>query len=235
MTNILLNVSNFHESWAYEALAPYLNQDSHVLILPLSYQEGWITDAMEWRDRYGKGTKLYDELVEPFFMYGVKERNIRWINYYEDTHASAVRKIEEADVLFFTGGYPDWMMQRLYDLGIQETIRAYDGIVMGTSAGALIQLDEFHLTPEEDYEYQYQEGLGLLSGFDIEVHYEDTPEHILSMIRALEDTGKTIAVLPNKGGLLIEEGRFELLGEAFLLDLNDLDELYQAYDSLTGW
>ena len=30
----------------------------------------------------------------------------------------------------------------------------------------MIQLDEFHLTPEEDYEFQYYEGLGLLSGFD---------------------------------------------------------------------
>ena len=104
--------------------------------------------------------------------------------------------------------------------------------MIGTSAGAMIQLDTFHLTPEEDYEYQYYEGLALLGGFDIEVHYEEDLRHIEAIIRTLEDTGNPVIVLPNEGGAIIGDNMFELLGEAFVLETNDLDELYQAYDTL---
>ncbi|MDO4520540.1 MAG: Type 1 glutamine amidotransferase-like domain-containing protein [Erysipelotrichaceae bacterium] len=204
-------------------------------ILPLSYSEGWITDGEEWKESYGKGTDGYEELVRPFRSFGIKDPQISWVNYYEDDEASASRKIREADVLFFTGGYPDWMLQRLYDLGITEEVRNFDGVMMGTSAGAMIQLDTFHLTPEEDYEYQYYEGLALLGGFDIEVHYEEDLRHIEAIIRTLEDTGNPVIVLPNEGGAIIGDNMFELLGEAFVLETNDLDELYQAYDTLRSY
>lgn len=236
MTNILINISNFNEEWAYDSLCEYIRENSRVLILPLSYDEGWITDAHEWRQRYGRGMPEYEELVRPFRSYGIRDRQIRWINYYEDDHESCMRKIAKTDILFFTGGFPDWMMQRLYDLGIEDAVREFDGIVMGTSAGALIQLDEFHLTEESGYEYQYQYGLGLLSGFDMEVHYETDLRHITAIIRSLEDRGKPVVAAPNRGGLLIDGEHFELLGDAFIFEENDLDELYEAYDQLAyGW
>ena len=232
MTHILLNINNFDEPWAYGTLENFLNPDTKVLILPLSYDDGWINDAFEWKEKYGRGSAEYKDIVRPFRSYGIKERSIRWINYYEDDHESCVRKISEADVLFFTGGYPGWMLQRLYDLGIMDAIREFDGIIMGTSAGAMIQLDEFHLTPEEDYEFQYYEGLGLLSGFDIDVHYEENLTHIEAIIRTIEDTGRAVICMPNQGGVFIDGDHFELLGGSFVLDSDDLDELYGAYDAL---
>jgi peptidase E len=232
MIHVLLSVSNFDAPWAYGSMENILSSDMKVCILPLSYSEGWITDGEEWKESYGKGTDGYEELVRPFRSFGIKDPQISWVNYYEDDEASASRKIREADVLFFTGGYPDWMLQRLYDLGITEEVRNFDGVMMGTSAGAMIQLDTFHLTPEEDYEYQYYEGLALLGGFDIEVHYEEDLRHIEAIIRTLEDTGNPVIVLPNEGGAIIGDNMFELLGEAFVLETNDLDELYQAYDTL---
>jgi hypothetical protein len=103
---------------------------------------------------------------------------------------------------------------------------------MGTSAGACIQLDEFHLPAEGEYEYQYQEGLGLLSGFDIDVHYEEDLTHVEALIRSLEDMGKPVIACPNEGGVLIEDDHFELLGGAFVVDVNDLNDLYDTYDFL---
>jgi hypothetical protein len=230
MIHVLLNLSNFDEPWAYGSMENFLNPSSKVLIVPLSYSEGWITDGIEWKEKYGKGTDGYEEIVRPFRSFGIKDRSIKWINYYEDDETSARRKIQEADVLFFTGGYPDWMLQRLYDLGIKEDVQNFDGVMMGASAGAMIQLDEFHLTPDEDYEFQYQEGLGLLSGFDIDVHYQEDENHLGAMIRSLEDLGKPVIAYPNQGGIIIDGDHFELLGGAFVADVNDLDSLYQAYD-----
>mgnify|MGYP002627372722 CR=1 FL=1 len=207
MINILLNLSNFDEGWAYPSLEHILTPDKKVLILPLSYDEGWITDAYEWKRKFGKGRRHDDE-------------------------TSASDKIESADVLFFTGGYPHWMMQRLYDLGIQDNIRRFDGVVMGASAGACIQLDEFHLPSEDEEPFQYQEGLGLLAGFDIDVHYEEDLVHVEALIRSLEDMGKPIIAYPNQGGVIIEGDHFELLGGAFVVDVNDLNDLYDTYDYL---
>lgn len=232
MANILLNLSNFDAVWAYPSLSQYLSAGKKVLILPLSYHEGWITDALEWKHEYGKGSDGYEMLVHPFLSYGIKEKDIRWVNYYEDDEISAAHKVEWADVLFFTGGYPDWMLQRLYDFGLEEAVRSFDGVIMGTSAGALIQLDEYHLTPEEDYEFQYQYGLGLLSGFDLEVHYEEDASHLESVIRTIEEKGIPVIAMPNEGGVLIDGDHFELLGGAFILDWKDLDDLYQTYEYL---
>ncbi len=232
MINVLLNLSNFDEPWAYGSLENILLPRSRVLILPLSYDEGWITDAYEWKERYGRGSRYYEELVRPFRAFGINDNDISWINYYEDDRESSLRKINEADILLFTGGYPDWMLQRLYDLGIRDEISGFEGAVMGMSAGALIQLDEYHLTEEEGYEYQIQEGLGLLSGFDIEPHYEEDLHHITGIIRSLEDMGRPLIAMPNRGGVLIDDGHFELLGESFILEPKDLDELYAAYDFL---
>jgi peptidase E len=232
MTNILLNISNFDEDWASDTLRQIIHADMKVLILPLSYNEGWINDAVQWKHYYGKGRRYYEELVRPFRNYGIPDRQIRWVNYFEDDHESAARKIREADILFFTGGYPDWMMQRLYDLDLEDTIRGYDGIVMGTSAGALIQLEEYHLAPDADYDFQYQEGLGLVSGFDMDVHYQEDENHIASIIRSLEDKGRPVLVCPNQGGALIEGEHVELMGGAFFAGMEDLEELYQLYEGL---
>ena len=52
---------------------------------------------------------------------------------------------------------------------------------MGTSAGALIQLEEYHLAPDADYDFQYQEGLGLVSGFDMGGEESMIDEHTTSI------------------------------------------------------
>lgn len=230
MVNILLNISNFDEPWAYESMARYLHPDTKVLILPLSYDEGWITDREEWHERYGRGHEHYEEIVRPFRAFGIPDERIRWINYYEDDPISAAAKIAEADVLFFTGGLPDWMMQRLYDLDIQQAVRDFRGVIMGTSAGALIQLQEFHLTRDADYQFQYQYGLGLLEGFDIDVHYEENADHLYAIIRSLEDKGLPVVCYPNRGGLIVDHGQYQLLGGAFVVTVEDLDEIYRAYE-----
>ena len=232
MANILLSIPAFYEDWAYPVLSQYIQPGMKAVICALSYGEGWITDAAEWHDHYSKGKEEYEEIVRPFRYCGIKDRNIRWINYCEDTPESAALKLSDADILYLAGGYPDWMLQRMYDLGIKDLIAGFEGTVIGASAGSMVQLDEYHLTPEDGYPYQYQEGLGMLGGFDVEVHYEEDLRHIEAIIRTLEDTGRPVVAMPDSGGMLIDGDRLELLGDSFILDVNDLNDLYDAYDAL---
>ena len=232
MINILLNQSNFDEPWAQDSMQEILDPSQRILILPLSYNEGWINDSEQWTHYYGKNRKYYKMIVNPFLHYGFKEEQISWINYFEDDAETANRKVNDSDILFFTGGFPDWMMQRLEDLDLIDAIQSFDGIVMGASAGALIQLEQYHLSPDRDYDFQYQNGMSLLHGFDMDVHYEESEEHIASIIRSLEDHGEPVLCASDHSGAIIMGDTVELLGGSFFFTSDDLDDLYRLNETI---
>lgn len=96
--------------------------------------------------------------MDGFKAYGISQDNISFVNYFEDTKKSAKQKIENADIVYFLGGLPDRMMDRIKEFDLVETFRKRNGIIMGYSAGAVIQLSEYHLSPDNDYEEHYPNG-----------------------------------------------------------------------------
>ena len=227
--NILLNVNNFGQF--YSQLKDILRPNLRVLILPLSYHEDWIHDGKELLAHYGYRGEEFRDIWKEFEAYGIRFRNVRILNYYKDSYEEAVRKIRRADVLFFTGGYPDKMLYRIDQLGIREEIRDFPGIVMGTSAGAMIQFDHYHVTPEEEGEdYEYHDGLGRLSGFDIEVHYEESSVQLSCMLIAIKETGIPIFAMPNSSGLICDGEDIKIMGDAFLVTDDDVDEMQREID-----
>lgn len=230
MINILLNAMDFDGTWAYSALSRYLRPHMKTVILPLSYQEGWLMDAEEWRTRYARGTDDYELLVRPFRSYFIQDQDITWINEQEDDPDTALMKLQDADIIYLSGAYPDWMMERIEDLDLSDTIRNFDGIIMGSRAGALIQLDQYHLTHDENYEFGYAEGLGLLSGFDLENAFEASEAHLEAVIRSIEERGNPVVCCPAGSGMVVKDGSYELLGGAFTADSDNLDDLYEALE-----
>ena len=143
------------------------------------------------------------------------ENNITFVNYFEDTKESAKQKIENADILYFTGGLPDRMMDRIKEFDLVDMVRKHNGIVMGYSAGALIQLSEYHLSPDKDYkEFQYYDGLGYLDDFYLEVHYENTKIQNEAIERVLSERGKKVyATAFMSGGIIVDNGNIKLIGD----------------------
>lgn len=229
--NILLNINNFSEEFAYEALSEIIKPWMKVLIIPFSYHEDWINSPEAFDAHYGKGKDEFEDIAKEFMNYGIKRRNIQYLHYYNDSNSKCKAKIYRADILFLTGGYPDRFLYRIDQKNIRKSIQNFKGIVMGTSAGAMIQFDEYHVTPEEEgQDYEYHAGLGLLSGFDIEVHYEDSFEHLASLITDLKLHGKTIFALPNWGGMIVDGDDYMLLGDAFEIIPEDTDVLQAELD-----
>ena len=151
--NILLNLYNFDEDWAFPFLKKIILKSMTVTIVPFSFNEKEIGSEKEWEFAYGKDTgKYYNDIVSPFRTYGIDDENIQWINYYADTHENACKKISGSDVIFFTGGYPDRMMARINEFGIARAVKTNNDIVMGSSAGAMIQLSEYFVSPDADYD-----------------------------------------------------------------------------------
>ncbi len=231
--NILLNINNFSEPFAYDALRSIINPNMKVLIVPWSYHEDFITNAEEFDREFGKGGPQYEEIAREFMNYGIKRKNIRVLHYYKDSRAKMRMKFFFADIVFFTGGYPDRFLYRIDQRNIRPFIQKFKGIYMGTSAGAMIQFDRFHVTPEEEgQDYDYMEGLGLLSGFDIEVHYEDSFDHLASLLIDLKLHSIPIFALPNTGGMIVEGDDYMLLGDAFEIVPEDIPELQEAIDEI---
>ncbi|RDY28233.1 peptidase S51 [Romboutsia weinsteinii] len=215
MINILLNLYNFHESWCYEKLKNIISDSHKVLIIPFSFHDDWMTNKDEWEKAYNKDDgKYYDDVVNPFLSYNISEKNIKWLNYFNDDSEIAKKNIQESDILFFTGGLPDRMMDRLREFKIIEEIEEFKGIVMGSSAGAMIQLENYHITPDKDYDvFSYEKGLNIISDFYIEVHYNNTDLQNNSIKKVLNEKVKRVYAMKDTGGLLINKGEIVLLGD----------------------
>ena len=214
MVNILFDCPNIDDF--YEELKEYFSPTDKVAVVAFSFYDDYVTDADMWEKVYGKGVgNCYFETVDSFKPFGIPEENFEFVNYFTDTHDSAVEKIRNADVIYFTGGLPDRMMDRIEEFDLVDVIMAHKGVVIGYSAGAVIQMKEYHLSPDADYpEFGYYHGIPFVNGFYLEVHYEHKPWQDESIRRVPLERGKPLYVLHTRcGGIVVENGQIKTIGK----------------------
>ena len=215
MTNILLEGFDIDAPWLYGELKNYLKPHHTVAVVAFSFRDSRVKSAADWDALYSRENgRLYGGITGGFASYGIPQNQITFVNYFTDTRESARQKVEAADILYFPGGLPDRMMERIQGFGLYDTLRKHQGIVIGYSAGAVIQLAEYHLSPDEDYpEFRYYKGLSYLDDFYLQVHYEASREQDESIRRILNDCGRTVyATAYKSGAILADEGNIRLLG-----------------------
>lgn len=215
MINILLEGYGIDESWLHSELKKYIMPSYSVAVIAFSFRDERVKNLSDWNGLYGYGGKYYTGIVNGLLAYGISEDKISFVNYFTDTVESAAQKIKSADIVYFTGGLPDRMMDRIIDFGLYDILTEYDGIVMGYSAGALVQLAEYHLTPDEDYpEFGYYNGLPYLNDFYLEVHYEGDALQNESIRRVKNERGKTVyATHAGEGAVIVHNGSIRLIGD----------------------
>jgi peptidase E len=214
MINILFDCPNLDDF--KEELREYFSEDSRVAVVAFSFYDDYVYDAASWEKVYGRGLgNCYLETVDALSAFGVSKDNITFINYFTDTHESARDKIKNANVVYFTGGLPDRMMDRIKEFNLLDTLREFDGIAVGYSAGAVIQLAEYHLYPDGDYkDFEYYEGLDYLNSLYLEVHYEFKPEQNESIRRVLAERNLPVYVThTRRGGVVVDNGRIKIIGK----------------------
>jgi len=214
MVNILFSLYNFHEKWVKNTMEKYIKCNDKVLVIPFSFGEN-ISNDMDWQSAYSKDNgKYYNTIVLPFLSYGIGEENIDWINYFKDTEESAKKKVRNSDILFFTGGLPDKMMHRLKEFDLINEIESFLGVIIGISAGAMIQIANYHITPDKDYDiFSYNRGLNFIRSFDIEVHYEETDIEKNYINKVLNERMDTVYAIKDTGGIIVDNNAITLLGD----------------------
>ncbi len=216
MINILLEGYDINADYLYDELKNYIKPEHKVAIVAFSFRDDRVKTLSDWKDLYSKESGMYyNGIINGLTAYGISENNISFINYFIDTKGSAERKIKQSDIVYFLGGLPDRMMDRIKEFDLTDALKKHNGIIMGYSAGAVIQLSEYHLSPDKDYpQFNYYEGLSYLNDFYLEVHYEGTEVQNDAILRVLKERGKTVyATALKKGALLVDNGIIKLLGD----------------------
>lgn len=209
MVNILLEGYDIDANWLYPNLKPYIRPSDSVAVVAFSFRDNRVRTAADWNALYSRETGIYyGGITGGFASYGISPENISFVNYFTDTKVSALQKVENADIVYFLGGLPDRMMDRIREFGLYEALMRHKGVVMGYSAGAVIQLAEYHLSPDSDYpEFQYYRGLPYLNDFYLEVHYEGTEIQKAAIRRVLVERGKPVyATALRAGAILVDNG-----------------------------
>ena len=216
MLNILLEGYDIDADWLYGVLKTYIMPEMTVAVVAFSFRDSHVQSVADWNLLYGRDKgKFYRGITAGFTSYGISESNITFVNYFTDTKKSAADKIRNADIVYFLGGLPDRMMDRIREFELYDVLMEHDGIVMGYSAGAVIQLSEYHLSPDEDYPvFCYYNGFPYLSGFYLEVHYENTDVQNDAIRRVIAERGKPVyATALGAGALVVNGGDIRTIGD----------------------
>ena len=216
MIHILTEGYDIDAPWIAGELKSIIRPEGRVLVVALSFRDAQVKSAQDWDALYSREHgRYYGALVDPLKAYGIDEGQIGFIHAFSDTPESALAKVRQADVLYFPGGLPDRMMERIEALGLTQAIKEYRGVMLGYSAGAMIQFSEYHISPDDDYPaFGYYRGLGRLSGFYFEPHYEGWPAQEDAIRRVLSERHAPVyATHAGKGALIVEDGAVRTVGK----------------------
>lgn len=221
MTNILLEGYEINAPWLFDSLKDYIRPFQKVVIIALAFRDTRVKNLDDWNALYEKDHGCYySGIVGSLADYGIPESQIEFINYFADTPETANQKIRNADILYFPGGLPDRMMERIREMQIYDSILHHEGIILGYSAGAVIQLRDYHLSPDKDYpKFAYYSGFPFIDDFYLEVHYEGTPEQNASIKRILREKHKPVyATHFMNGAIIVDNGTVKSIGKVSIFD-----------------
>lgn len=186
-------------------LKSYISKNDRVCILAFSFFNDTKNES-DWNKQYAPGQGIwYRSNQDVFYKYGIGQEQIVWVNYFKDSMDEMKEKILNSSILMLTGGAPDLMMKRIKEKKLKKLIKNYKGIMIGYSAGAMIQLDSYHISPDEDYpEFLYQTGLGCLSGFAIEPHFRRSKVQLQSIEKVKSEKQIPVYGIYEEGGMIID-------------------------------
>jgi peptidase E len=206
---------SIHEDWCYNAFQHYIKPGMKVVVIPFSFYQNEIYDDITWTKYYGKENGIYCAgIIESFRRYGIDASYISMINYFQTSKEEAKLMIKNADIIYLPGGLPDKMYEKIVEFSLLEVIMSHKGVVIGHSAGAMIQLDEYFISPDWDFsEFGYYPGLGLIKGFGIEVHFRDLKTQFDAIKKYMIEKHKNVYAITDQGALIVDNGKISVIGD----------------------
>lgn len=199
------------EDYSYNTLKEILKPNMKAVVVGFSFF-GNLTKE-EYENMYGKESEYYIKIQNNFLKYNIKDVN--WIYYYNQSKEEMIKLIKDADILYFPGGAPDLMMERIKEKEIIGELKNFSKIVIGSSAGAMIQLKHYHISPDNEYfKFSEHKGLGYIDEFFIEVHYNKRKKQKKGMRKMRKTYKKPVYIIPDDGMVIVKDGNIQTLNTA---------------------
>ncbi len=215
---VLMSTNSHHEDWIFPYLSPLIQPEHKVAVLPFSFHEDWVSDEADWDACYnGPESKYFLESAGPFERYGIDlPSQVTFLNYFKNTPEQMRQTCEEADILFFTGGLPEKAVTRIEALGLTEVIAKHPGLKIGVSAGALMLMPNFYVSPDADYpKLLYFKGLNIIDTPDfIEVHFDlSNPDQQIALKDALANHCPQVHAIGDYGAIFVTDSDWQMVGD----------------------
>lgn len=134
----------------------------------------------------------------------------------------------KSNVIILSGGHTLTQNRFFHQIGLKPLIQSFDGVLIGISGGSMNSAEVVYAQPEwegdtTDPEYErFPDGLGL-TPIMILPHFQILKDQVLDGKRLIEDVafpdsmGRTFYALPDGSYVLIQGGKTEILGEAYVI------------------
>jgi peptidase E len=130
---------------------------------------------------------------------------------YSCTIEEIREKISESDLVYFTGGVPTVLIERLKKAGIRSLLRDFEGVIVGRSAGALALCRKCVITCRRTSEIQIIDGLGLVD-LTLKAHYKLGKDEKLAILSKTED----IYAVPKDSAIVYDNGKLSFINSVYL-------------------
>ena len=160
-----------------------------------------------------------------------------------DCRAEIAPKPADYNVVILSGGHVPTQNAFFREIGLKEKLKAFQGILIGISAGTMNCAKTVYAHPELEGEaagpdYQrFLPGLGLTKRMVLP-HYQAIKDDVLDGLRVFEDIacpdshGREFYALPDGSYILSENGTETLYGEAYRIKDGEITLICNNNESL---
>jgi cyanophycinase len=177
-----------------------------------------IVPAASWPD----GERVYNRWMaqgeEHFAALGAEPLPIRLRDLTTANDSASLAGIDEADLVYFSGGKPGYLLSLLRDTAAGAALdraRARGAVLAGCSAGAMVlgshQLSMGGLRATKTPVF-WQKSLGFVPGIVVVPHYDAIPEALLMPLILAAPRGDLVVGIDEKTALVGRDGGWQVEG-----------------------
>lgn len=142
--------------------------------------------------------------------------NFKNINIIDDrvSNSDALKIINSTDIIYLLGGNPFSQLEYIRKEKFDKMIKEFDGIIIGTSAGAMNVGNVAYCSKDEDFdESSFYDALGLID-IIIDPHFDiNNKEQVSEIIK--NSNGKEIIGIPNDSGIRIIDNNIQYINKCY--------------------
>ena len=181
---------------------------SHVVILPTASAPDGPGVPEKW---IGMGVDHFNRL-------GAQADGVLALDRAQCDDPANADRVAAADLIYFSGGKPDYLYQTLVDTKVWSAVRSvFDrgGVIAGCSAGAMIlggYVPEFTMRVGVPWITRWMQAFGLVPNAIVAPHYNEFPEIMVNVIFGRRPAGSYLIGVDGRTALIGSNGTWRVMG-----------------------